>query len=124
MSAEQACLIYVVEDDDAVRASTRLLLETMGYAVRDYASGDAVLADPAATAADCFLMDYQLGGMTGLDLLERLRDRGIQTPVLLVTANANHSEERGRRAGVLAVLQKPVPVADLLAWIAKACSAR
>ena len=124
MSAEQACLICVVEDDDAVRASTRLLLEAMGYPVRDYASAEAVLADPAATTAGCFLMDYKLGGMTGLDLLERLRDRGVHTPAILVTATANHSEERSRRANLLTVLQKPVPAADLLAWIEKACCAR
>ena len=122
MSAEQAFLICIVEDDDAVRASTRLLLETVGYPVRDYASAEAVLEDAAAAASACYLVDFQLGGMTGLDLLERLRDRGIHTPAILMTANANHSKERGSRANLLAALQKPVRAADLLAWIEKACS--
>lgn len=124
MSAEQACLICIVEDDDAVRASARLLLEAVGYTVREHASAETVLTDAAAMTAACFLTDYQLGGMTGLDLLERLRERGIRSPAILMTANTNHSAERCRRAGVLTVLQKPVPAEDLLAWIENACSTR
>ena len=124
MSAEQACLICIVEDDDAVRASARLLLEAVGYTVRVHASAEALLADAAAMTAACFLTDYQLGGMTGLELLERLRERGIRSPAILMTANRDHFEERCRRADVLTVLRKPVPAEDLLAWIESACSGR
>ena len=123
VSAEKARRICVVEDDDAVRASARLLLEAFGYVVRDYASAEALLADAAATdSACCFLLDFHLGGMTGLELLERLRARGVQTPAIILTANASHLNERYRRAKVLTVLRKPAPVAYLLAWIEKACS--
>lgn len=122
MSAEQACVICVVDDDDAVRASAKCLLETMGYAVQEYASGEAVLADATAMTAHVILTDYQLGGMTGLDLLERLRERGNRARAILMTASATHSAERCRRADVLTVLRKPVPAEDLLAWIETACS--
>ena len=122
LSPETARPIYVVEDDDAVRASAKLLLEAVGYVVRDYASAEALLADPAAPDAACLLLDFQLGGITGLDLLERLRARGVQTPAIILTANANHLDERYQRAKVLTVLRKPAPTAHLLAWIEKACS--
>jgi FixJ family two-component response regulator len=122
VSAEQARPVYVVEDDDAVRASVRLLLETVGYVVRDYASAEALLADDGTTDAACFLLDFQLGGMSGLDLLERMRAQGVRTPAIIVTANANLSDERYKRANVLAVLRKPAPAADLLDWVEKACA--
>jgi FixJ family two-component response regulator len=122
VSAEDTSLICVVEDDEAVRASARMLLESAGYRVRDYVSGEALLADGAAMDAACFLLDFQLGGMTGLELLERLRARGVTTPVIIMTANANLSDARYSRANVLAVLRKPTPAADLLAWIEKACA--
>jgi FixJ family two-component response regulator len=122
MSAEEVRPICVVEDDDAVRASARLLLEAVGYVVRDYASAAALLADAAATQSACFLVDFQLGDMTGLELLERLRARGVQAPAIIITANANVCDERFRLANVLTVLRKPAPAADLLNWIEKACS--
>jgi two-component system, LuxR family, response regulator FixJ len=122
VSTETARPVCVVEDDDAVRASAKLLLEAVGYVVRDYASAEALLADAAATDAACFLFDFELGGMTGLELLEHLRARGVRTPAIILTANANHLDERYQRAKVLTVLRKPAPVADLLAWIEKACA--
>jgi two-component system, LuxR family, response regulator FixJ len=122
VSAETIRLICVVEDDDAVRASARLLLESAGYTVRDYASAAAFLEDAAAMDAACLLLDFQLGGMTGLDLLEKLRARGIQTPAIIMTANAGLRDDRYQRANVLAILRKPAPAAVLLGWIAKACS--
>jgi two-component system response regulator FixJ len=81
-----------------------------------------LLGDAAATDAACFLLDFQLGGMTGLELLERLRARGVQTPAIIITANASLSDRRYQRANVLAVLRKPAPAADLLHWIEKACA--
>ena len=122
MNAESVRPICLVENDDDVRASAKLLLESAGYAVRDYASAEAVLADAAAPDAACLLLDFQLGGMTGLELLERLRARGIQTPAVLLTATGNALDPRYRTAKVLTVLRKPVAADDLLGWIAKACA--
>jgi FixJ family two-component response regulator len=121
VGAEEIRLICVVEDDDAVRASTKLLLESAGYTVRDYASAEAFLEDAKATDAACLLVDFQLGGMTGLELLERCRALGVQTPAIIITANANASDERYKRANALAVMRKPAGSTDLLGWIAKAC---
>ena len=122
MNAENVRPICLVENDDDVRASAKLLLESAGYAVRDYASAEAVLADAAAPDAACLLLDFQLGGMTGLELLERLQARGIQTPAILLTATSNAVDVRYRAAKVLTVLRKPVAAKELLGWIAKACA--
>jgi FixJ family two-component response regulator len=122
MSTETARLICVVEDDDAVRASARLLLEAVGYPVRDFASGEALLADAAAAEAACFLLDFQLGSMTALEVLDQLRARGIEKPAIIVTANPDLASACRQHASVLVVMRKPAPATDLLGWIEKACS--
>jgi two-component system response regulator FixJ len=105
--------IFVVEDDDAVRTSTRVLLEALGYAVRAFASAEAFLAATQGREADCLLFDYQLPGMTGVDLLQLLRARQISTPVIVISASGNDVLARVARTGVL-VLRKPV-AGDVLA---------
>ncbi len=122
MSVEKARPICVVEDNNAVRTSTRLLLESAGYTVRDYASAEAFLRDAASMDAACFLFDFQLGGMSGLELLECVRALSVQTPTIIITAHAGLSGERCERANVLAILRKPTPASVLLEWIAKACA--
>jgi two-component system, LuxR family, response regulator FixJ len=122
LSAEKARLVFIIEDDEAVRSSTRLLLETMHYEVGAFPSAEAFLQDLSGREAGCLLLDYHLGGMNGVDLLELLRGRGITTPAVILTANRNLSRERLSRVGVLAVLPKPPVTGDLLALIEKACA--
>lgn len=124
MSAGKACLIYVVEDDEAVRNSTRLLLETMNYEVGAYPSAEAFLENTDGRDGGCLLLDYHLGGMSGADLLELLRGRGVTTPAIILTANRNLPQDRLARAGVLAVMAKPPVTGELLALIESACASR
>ena len=111
--------ICIVEDDEAVRASTRLLLETAGYRVVDFASAEAFLA-ARDVDANLLVLDLNMRGLTGLELLELLRARGCHIPAIVATANYARLETRYRKAGVLAVLIKPASSKLLLAWIAKA----
>jgi FixJ family two-component response regulator len=111
--------ICIVEDDDAVRASTCLLLETAGYKALDFPSAEAFLAISDVDAS-LLVLDLNLRGLNGLELLERLRGRGCQVPAVMVTANPASLDARYRKAGVLAVLGKPASSKLLLEWIAKA----
>jgi two-component system response regulator FixJ len=106
--------IFVVEDDGAVRTSTRVLLEALGYAVREFASAEAFLAATEGREADCLLLDYHLPGMSGMDLLQLLRARQISTPVIVISASGKGVLARFAKAGDVLVLSKPV-VGDLLA---------
>jgi FixJ family two-component response regulator len=121
MSVEQSSLVCVVEDDASVRASARLLLETTGYRVAEFANAEAFLCAAESLDADCLLLDLHMGDMTGLDLLEHLRSTGVQTPAIIVTASSGNLGARCARAGTLAVLPKPPVVSDMLAWVAYAC---
>lgn len=124
MSAGKTRLVYIIEDDEAVRSSTRLWLETMNYEVGAFPSAEAFLQDTEGREAGCLLLDYHLGGMNGVDLLELLRSRGVTTPAIILTANRNLPRERLSQVGVLAVLPKPPVTGDLLALIENACAAR
>ena len=115
-------LVCVVEDDAEVRASARLLLESTGYRVADFANAEAFLRATDGRDAACLVFDLHMGGMTGLELLESLRSAGVQTPAIIVTASGDDLEERCARAGTLALLRKPPSASDMLGWVARACA--
>jgi FixJ family two-component response regulator len=121
VSVEQSRLVCVVEDDAEVRASARLLLESTGYRVAEFANAEAFLRTTDGRDAACLVFDFHMGGMTGLELLENLRSAGVQTPAIIVTASAEDLQARCARAGTLALLRKPPSASDMLGWIARAC---
>ncbi len=109
-------MVDIIDDDDAVRDSTRALLESYGYEVRDHASAEQFL-EHANLKPDCLLVDQHMPGMTGLDLLEHLRAKGDQTPALMMTGRSDPSlEPRAARIGVT-LLHKPVPEEQLVLWL-------
>lgn len=110
-------LVLVVEDDDAVRHSTGTLLKALGYEARTFASAELFLADPDCEGADCHVLDHHLAGMSGIDLLEALRDRGVRTPAILVTGNGGHITARAQKAGAAVVLRKPLSADLLSVWL-------
>ena len=112
-------MVDIIDDDEAVRDSTRALLECCGYAVRDHASAEKFLKQEGARA-DCLLVDQHMPGMSGLELIEHLRARGDRTPALMMTGRSDPSiEPRAARIGVKLLL-KPIPEDQLLRWIEQA----
>jgi len=121
VSRETSRVIVIIDDDDGVRDSTRVLLEACGYATDGYASANEFLAKTSGAAGDCLLLDVQMPGMSGIELLEHLRNHGIQTPVVLMTANIESLGDRAIRAGAVTVLRKPFAEEAVLKWISLAC---
>jgi FixJ family two-component response regulator len=109
--------IFVVEDDEAVRASTRTLLEAQGYRVREFADAESFLAATEGRDADCIVLDHNLAGLSGLDLIEMLRSRGVTTPVIVVSGNGRQLQARAAKSNVVAFLRKPLAADDLLDWL-------
>ena len=115
--------ICIVDDDDAVRESLRLLLEAYRYAVTDFASASAFLLAAGTDACDCLVLDLHMSGMSGLELLEVLRGRRELTPAIVLTGNSDpHLAGRLEKAQVQAVLAKPVTLECLLTEIERALS--
>ena len=100
--------ILLVEDDVAVRRSLQLLLRAKGFDVRAYATGEALLADPLVASASCFIADFRMDGLDGLEILERLRNGGWCGPAILITAYATTDlAQRATAQGFDAVIEKP-----------------
>jgi len=111
--------IGIVDDDDDVRRALRRLLIASGFAVAAFESGEAFLASlPSPHALDCLILDVHLGGMSGLELYQLLRQRAIAPPVVFITA---HSELLDDVEWVdTPCLQKPFDSEALIEAIAQA----
>lgn len=113
-------LVQIVEDDAAVRRSLSFLLQSYGYEVEAHESGQD-LFDRGAPAAGCLILDYHLPGMTGLEVLGRLRAMGRSTPALLITGKVEQSiRQNAASIGIVALLEKPFEDDALVAAIEKA----
>lgn len=100
--------VIVVDDDAAVRASLKFALELEGLDVRLYQGGDELLADADLPTHGCLVIDYYMPAMTGIDLVDRLRDRHVDLPAILITAKATDMVRgRAARSGVRQVIEKP-----------------
>lgn len=114
-------IVYVVDDDDAVRDATQLLLETYGFAVRTFPSAATFLAGFSYGSAACIVLDLHMPQMGGLELVQALRSWGADTPVVVMSGrrDAATDAELGQ-AGVAAILSKPCDDEVLIAAIRSA----
>jgi two-component system, LuxR family, response regulator FixJ len=99
--------VIVVDDDLAVRNSLKFSLEVEGFAVRVYPGGVDLLSDSEPPRGGCLVIDQNMPGMKGLDLIARLRAREIAVPAILITSYPTVAlRERAARAGVT-IVEKP-----------------
>ncbi|MDR3464591.1 MAG: response regulator [Xanthobacteraceae bacterium] len=100
--------ILVVDDDPGVLGSLRFLLETEGFDVKTFRSGGALLRSLDVALCDCFVIDYKLDDMSGLDLTSKLRERRIGAPIILITGYPDEEiMTKATLAGAREVLLKP-----------------
>jgi two-component system, LuxR family, response regulator FixJ len=116
MNISNSATVHIVDDDDAVRDSFRSLLESHGLTVRDYASADDFLADRQQQRTGCLLLDVHMPGMTGLELLGKVREDRSHLPVIAITGRSDSTLKRQlARVGAFALLEKPTN-AEVLLW--------
>jgi FixJ family two-component response regulator len=112
-------VIFVVDDDDAVRDSICMLLESYGVASHSYASGEAFLGN-LPSEPGCLLVDVNMPGMNGLQLLNELRGRGILFPVIVMTGELPRSLQLAVDQAGAMLLRKPFRPRALIACLEKA----
>jgi FixJ family two-component response regulator len=107
-SATTLPVIYVIDDDTDVLGSLRFLLEIDGFDVRTFRSGAALLNGDVADKVDCYVIDYKMPVMSGIDLASRLRNRDVGAPIILITGYPDENiREKAAAAGIHHVLLKP-----------------
>lgn len=117
MAGAERDVVAIVDDDAAVRDSLELLLEIVGLKSEGFASGAAFLKADLQHIA-CLVLDYHMPGMTGLELVEHLRVRGVTIPTLLVTGMPDPKiVVRAAELGIARVVEKPSKEDEILAFI-------
>ncbi len=113
-----ARVVHVVEDDASMRTSLARLLDGEGYGVALY---EELLAVAGPALAGCILLDLRLPGASGLELQDRLLERGCSTPVVFLTGHGDvPASVRAMKRGALDFLQKPVVADELFAAVSAA----
>ena len=115
--------VMIVDDDAEMRALLRDALERDGFSVREHASGDELVPVLECGAPDAIVLDKEMAGTNGLDLLSYIRRRHPGTSVILVTAfGGSEVEAEALKLGAAYYMDKPFRVARLLQVLRAAVS--
>ena len=101
-------VISVVDDDESLRRSLSNLLRSVGFGVETFASAEEFLRSAQPENTGCLVLDLQMTGMSGLDLLRQLAFRDSRIRVVILTAHGDEeTRRRSLQAGAVAFLDKP-----------------
>jgi FixJ family two-component response regulator len=115
--------VGIIDDDDVLRSSLVDLMRSVGIRAEPFASAETFLASPSLPLFSCVVADVHMPGMSGLDLVRRLRKQGRTTPVILISAFADKRlGDEAASAGAQCLLGKPFEAAALLDCVAKSRS--
>jgi len=107
--SEPKAYVAVVDDDESFARAIGRLLRAAGFEVVLYPSAEAFLARTSLPTPACLVLDIELGGMSGLELRQRLNSQGTTTPVIFVTAHdESQVRDHARQVGYSAYFRKPV----------------
>ena len=119
--SEQQGVVFIVDDDEALRDSLRWLLESVGLRVEAHDSANSFLQSYYPGQSGCLLLDVRMPGMSGLELQEQLESRDVRLPVVIMTGHGDVSMAvRALKAGALDFIEKPFDDELLLASIQRA----
>lgn len=121
MNTHDTAIVYVVDDDDAVRDSLRLLLKSVGFASRTYASASEFLESYDPDAPSCLIADIRMPGLSGLELQEVLNASEAAMPIIFITGHGDvPMAVKAMKAGAMDFIQKPFRDQELLDRVYKA----
>ena len=108
-------LISVIDDDESIRRTTKLLIESFGYRAAVFESAETFLTSAQVCETSCLIVDVQMPGMNGLQLQSHLAAEGHPIPIIFITAYGNkESRRQAIQFGAVAFMDKPFSDTGLL----------
>src|SRR5467141_4013700 len=115
MTPAGAPMVFVIDDDAAVRAAIRGLLKSVGLPSESYGTAEEFLRNKRPDGPSCLVLDVSLPGVSGLDFQRQLADAGIQIPIIFITGHGDiPMTVKAMKSGALEFLTKPFQDQDLL----------
>jgi FixJ family two-component response regulator len=121
LKPDEAPLVGIVDDDESLRDSAGMLVNSFGFRAETFGSAKEVLKWPRLCEAACLILDICMPEMNGLTLQRQLTRTHPRIPIVFITAHANEAEEKqAMNAGAVAMLKKPVADGILLKTLRQA----
>jgi len=118
-------IVHLIDDDEAIRTSLSFVLEMHDLPARTYASAPEFLAVAEGLTSGCVVTDVRMPEMSGLELVKRLKERGVPLPVIVITGHGDVPlAVEAMRAGVVDFIEKPFDDEVLLRSIRMALDAK
>jgi FixJ family two-component response regulator len=113
--------VFVIDDDGPTRESLKDLIQSVGLTVELFASAQEFLGSERPDVPSCLVLDVRLPRLSGLDLQRRMRERGLEIPIIFITGHGDiPMSVRAMKAGAVEFLTKPFRDQDLLDAIQQA----
>ncbi|PJG62112.1 DNA-binding response regulator [Yersinia kristensenii] len=113
--------IYLIDDDEGVRAALSALLSTMGWEIKAFSNGQIFLDNLTVTQPSCVLLDIRMPGKSGMAILEAIQESNSSLPVIIMTGHGNVELcRRAFKGGALEFLTKPIDADVLIETISMA----
>ncbi len=120
-NAKSAPVVHIIDDDDAVRDSLALLMNSVGIDARQYASANAFLEASPPDTTGCVVLDVRMPGISGLQLFKEMNRRRMSWPVLFITGHGDvPMAVEAMRDGAFDFVQKPFRENELLERVQQA----
>ena len=121
MTSTDDTTVFVIDDDDRMRAATQRLLKSVGLRAEAFASPQEFLRRKLPSGPSCLVLDVRLPGMSGLDVQRKLIEAGVQIPVIFITGHGDiPMTVKAMKSGAVEFLTKPFRDQDLLDAIQQA----
>lgn len=113
--------VFVVDDDPSMRDSLRWLIESVGLHVDAYPNADAFLEQFDPETPGCLVLDVRMPGTSGMELLDMLKNRGVQIPIIIISGHGDvPMAVQALKRGALDFLEKPFRDQELLEQVSHA----
>jgi FixJ family two-component response regulator len=121
MTSSDAPTVFIIDDDDRMRAAMQRLLKSIGLNTKSFATPHDFLQHKLPDGPSCLVLDVRLPGMSGLDVQHRLNEKGVHIPIIFITGHGDiPMTVKAMKSGAVDFLTKPWRDQDLVDAIQQA----